>query len=196
MKPLLKLSSVLALLVVGFSELAHATTLGTCESKLPEALRQSLHEKYPAYRVAEVSDYYKEDVDLHKKNSAGDPCLSVASGDVDGDGSLDFAMLITDKSRHTILVAARNVAGKTWVISELSDFGNEGPSRSYVDQLPPDSYEDMYATDKGPSDYVPEPGRVKRYKAVHPGFIAGTIEASGVGYFFTGKRWVHLWLSD
>jgi hypothetical protein len=196
MKQLLKLVSVLALLLVGSSELAQAAPLGTCEARLPQSLRQSLHEKYPAYRVAEVSDYPKEDIDLHKKNFDGDPCLSVASGDVDGDGSLDFAVLITDKSRHTLLIAARNVAGEEWAIAELSDFGNEGPSNSYVDPLPADSYDDMYATDKGPSDYVPEPGRVKRYKAVHPGFIAGTIEASGVGYFFTGKRWVHLWLSD
>lgn len=196
MKRLLSFVSVFILLLVGSPELAQAAPLGPCEAKLPDSLRQSLHEKYPAYRVAEVSDYYKEDVDLHKKNFDRDPCLSVASGDVDGDGSVDFAVLITDKSRHTILVAARNVAGNTWVISELSDFGNEGPSRSYVDPLPADSYQDMYATDRGPSDYVPEPGRVKRYKAVHPGFIAGTIESSGVGYFFTGKRWVHLWLSD
>lgn len=54
----------------------------------------------------------------------------------------------------------------------------------------------MYATDKGPSDYAPEPGRVRRYRATQPGFIAGGIESSGVAYFFDGKRWVHMWLSD
>lgn len=192
----MKVFASLLILFLGSPQLVQAEAAGACAVKLPDSLRQRLAKDYPNYRVAEPSDYFKEDVDLHKQNSNGDPCLSVASGDVDGDGSRDFAVLITEKSGHILLVAARNVSGRKWIISELSDFGNERPIRSYVDPLPADSYEDMYAADEAPSDYVPEPGRVERYKAVHPGFIAGTIEASGVGYFFNGKQWVHLWLSD
>jgi hypothetical protein len=172
------------------------TPIDACEAKLPASLRESLMKRFPQYWVAKVTDSFKEDVEHHKENFSGDPCLSVASADVDGDGSSDFAIIITQRSKHTLLVAARNVSDGHWAISKLLDLGNEGPARSYVDPLPADSYEDMFATDRGPSDYVQEPGRVKRYKAIHPGFIAGTIEASGVGYFFNGKQWVHLWLSD
>jgi hypothetical protein len=191
-----ELVSVLILLLVGSVDLAQATSLGTCEAKLPVSLRQSLHAKYPGYRVADVPDYPKEDVDHHKENFNGDPCLSVASGDVDGDGSADFAVILTDKSGHTLLVAARDASDKGWQIEELSDFGTYGPSRVYVDPLPPDSYHDMYATDEAPSDYVPEPGRVERFTAKNAGFVAGAIEATGVAYFFTGNHWVHLQVSD
>lgn len=64
---------------------------------------------------------------------------------------------------------------------------------SCVDIIKPGDYQDMFAL--GP-EYEPNPGRVKRFRSPQPGFVAGTIEASDEAFFLTGKRWVHLWLSD
>ena len=175
---------------------AQAPALDPCGTQLPASLREILPKKFPGYRLAQVSDYLKEDVDQHKKDHKGNPCPGVASADVDGDGFTDFAFFLTDKERRTILVVGRNISGKTWDVSKVFDFGSEGPGRSYVDRLKPGSYRDLFDTDRGPSEYKPEPGRVRRQKARNPGFIAGTIESSGVAFFFTGKQWVHLWLSD
>jgi hypothetical protein len=177
------------------SAFAQPGTEDPCEARLPVTLRAALTKLYPEYHLAQLTDYDKDDIDRHRENSDGNPCLSVASADVDGDGSADFALIVGDQSKHTLLIAARNVARKSWAIDKLMDL-NDVIGRTYVDLLEPDSYRDMYATDNGPSDYVAEPGRVRRYKASRPGFIAGTIESTGIAFFYTGKRWVHLWLSD
>jgi hypothetical protein len=191
-----KHQSLLTLLFACAPAFAQTPTPEPCEALLPASLREVLPKKFPDYRLARVSDYLKEDVDQHKKDHNGNPCLGVASVDVDGDGFPDFAFFLTGKARHTLLVTARNVSGKTWEIIKIDDFGKEGPGRSYVAPLEPGSYQDLFDTDRGPADYTPEPGRVRKYKANHSGFIAGTIESSGIAFFFTGKRWVHLWLSD
>lgn len=179
------------LLLAGAVALASRAPLKACGARVPASLRERLLQEFPAYRIAEVSDYSKDEgVEQHKQHFNGNPCFSVASADVNGDGRQGFGLIIVDGSRDTLLIAARNVAGKRWKIYKLSDFGPEGYVRAYVDPLDPGLYDDMYAPlDKGPSDYVPEPGRVPRFKATHAGFIAGTIEATGVGYFFTGIQW-------
>lgn len=172
------------------------TAQDACESLLPPALRDALLKRVPDYRVAHVSDYSKEEVEHEMQYHGGSRCLAVAAADIDGDGRDDFALLITNKEGHTLLMAARNVKEREWVISKLDDFGKDGPGGSYVGTVNPGLYQDLFATDDAPSEYIPEPGRVQSYKSSRSGFIAGTIESTGIAYFFTGKRWVHLWLSD
>jgi hypothetical protein len=94
---------------------AFAQTAGDdpCEAQVPADLKGALKSSYPEYRLAQVAEYDKEDVDQHRENFKGNPCLSVASADVDGDGSVDFALIIRTQAKHTLLVAARNVARKS-----------------------------------------------------------------------------------
>lgn len=192
---ILKRSLLFIFLLACAGAYAQTPTLEPCEAQLPASLREALPKKFPEYRLARVTDYYKESVDQHKTENHGNPCLAVAAADVDGDGFSDFAFFLTQE-KHTVLIAARHVSGKAWDISMIDDFGNEGPGRSYVEKIKAGSYQDIFDTDDAPSEYTPDPGRVRRYKASHFGFVAGTIESSGVAFFFTGKRWVHLWLSD
>jgi hypothetical protein len=196
MMPRYELPGLLVVLLTYPSAFAQGITPDACEAQVPIRLHEVVLKQFPGYRFARVSDYSKEDIEQHKAHFNGNPCLALASADADGDGFTDFVFLIVDGSKHTLLVAARNPLGKTWKIVELSDFGPEGPGSSYVEVIDSGAYADMYASDHGPSDYTPEPGRVRRYKATHSGFIAGGIESTGVAYFFDGKRWVHLWLAD
>jgi hypothetical protein len=189
-------SSLLPAMVASACLFAAPSGADPCNLKLPLEVRELVKVKFPGYRLVKVSDYLKEDVDQQKKDHKGDPCIGVTSTDMDGDGFPDFAFFITNKAGHTLLLAARNPGGKFWLIEKVSDFGKDGPGRSYVEPLKTGRYTDMFDTDDGPSEYTPEPGRVRSFIARNPGIIAGTIESSGVGFFFNGKRWVHLWLSD
>jgi len=189
-------SALLLLLLASASAFAQTPSDEPCKAFLPASLRQVLPKKFPGYRLARVSDYSKDDIDQHKKNFKGNACLGAASVDVDGDGFADFAFLLTDEKDHTMLAAARNASGKFWQISKLYEFRKEVVGGLYVDPLKSGSYQDLFDMDPAPADYTPELGGVRRYKAQHSGFIAGGIESSGVAFFFTGKRWVHLWLSD
>lgn len=182
------------LLLVGVCHEAPASSPPSCEARLPPSLRAALLKEFPAYRVAAASDYLEADVEHHKLDSNGDPCPSIASADVDGDGFADFAVVIVDGSHHALLVAAQNLAVR-WRISLLRDLGNEQPLRTGVDPLPAGSYANSRATD-GTSSGEAQAMQVKRYLASNPGFVAGTLEAPGNAFFFTGKRWVHLQLPD
>jgi hypothetical protein len=188
--------AVLVWVVAATSSLAQTPALDPCRAKVPESLKSIVKTKYPGYRLPLVADYDKEDIVQHREHFGGDPCLGVTSADVDGDGNPDFAFFLIDEAGNTALVAARNVMGKTWVVTKLDSFPKGELGRSYVEPLEAGSYQDLYDSDRAPSDYAPEPGRVRRYHSSHPGFIAGTIEASGIGFFYTGQHWVHLWLSD
>ena len=161
-----------------------------CEALLPSSLRKAVARAYPRFRPVRVSDYSAEDIRSERQHHHDSPCLGVASADVDGDGRRDFALLITARNGTTHLIAARPSAKGTWRIEKLGDWGDEGPSRSYVNVVEPGAYEDL-----GLSEEL-EPGQVSHYRADLPGFIAGGIESSGAAFFFTGRKWVHLWLSD
>lgn len=161
-----------------------------CSEFLPVSLQSEIARAYPGFRPVRVSDYTEAAIESESKYHAGSPCLGVASADVDGDGRHDFALLITSGNGRTLVIAAREATVRRWQLEKLSDFGDYGPGRSYVNVIEPGSYEDLGLNDEK------EPGQVTRYTSTRPGFIAGGIESSGVAFFFTGKRWIHLWLSD
>jgi hypothetical protein len=191
----MRLLSTVLIVLAACPSLAHAAVPDQCAARLPDSLLKLLATRFPSYRLPRVSDYTAEDIGLREKDHPGDHCLGVASVDVDGDGSKDFAFLLADQAGTTRLMAARDVKGG-WSVAKLSDFGKNQIGHSYVDTLEPGSYQDLYDSPQAPADYVPEPGRLRRFKSARPGFMAGTIEASGVAYFYTGTRWIHLWLQD
>jgi hypothetical protein len=43
---------------------------------------------------------------------------------------------------------------------------------------------------------IGEPGEVSHVVSKLPGVVSGRVGSSGVAYFFTGKGWVHVWVSD
>ena len=164
----------------------------TARPFVPSGLKKAIKTKYPSYRIGRVSDYPKEALVMqydHKPNS----CPAIASADVDGDGNMDYALFIVDASQHTLLITARNIGGKSWQIYKLYDFKKRELGNSYVEPIKAGTYQDLYANSP---EYQNEPGRLRKYTSKRPGFIAGSMESSGVAFFFSDKRWVHLWLSD
>jgi len=196
MRALWKSLILATLLVAGPEILAQGASADPCVAKVPASLRESIAAKYPGFRIAGLSDYLPEDIERHKKNFNGDPCLSVAAADVDGDGVKDYGLIITDASLHTLLVGARNTHSKGWTLATLKDFGSQAPGRLYVSPLGKGTFESIHAASETAVGATPETGRVSSYKATHGGFFAGAIQATRVAYFFNGKEWVHLYLSD
>jgi hypothetical protein len=161
-----------------------------CAALVPPTLQAAIVRSYPGFRPVSVSDYTAEVIRRERQYHGGSSCLGVASADVDGDGRADVGLLIVSEPGHVLVLAARSVTPSSWRLEKLADFGDGGPAQSYVGVVEAGSYEDLGLSDKK------APGQLARYKSAHPGFSAGTIDSSGVAYFFTGKRWVHLWVAD
>ena len=162
--------------------------LDACFKQIPSSLLTSLKQLYSDYRIVTVSDYFKGTIEREKQYHDGNECLSVTKGDFDGNKKTDFALLVTDVSGNEMLIVARN-KNNSWVIDKLLDFNQGRLGTSYVNTLPPGNYADVWGGGK-------EIGRVEKFSSDKQGVITGTIESSGVAFFFTEDRWIHIWLSD
>ena len=190
----MKILGIIWMVFVALSSAALAQSgIDTCEAIFPETLKAALKIQYPAYRVVRVSDYNARTIKELRGSDPTKACLAVASADIDGDGFRDIGFFLTDLSGQTVLLAARHFKGRSWQISKLMDFPKGELGSSYVEVIEPGSYEDMYADTP---DYEEEAGRLELFKSNTSGFLAGTIDSSGVAFFFSGTQWVHLWLSD
>ncbi len=169
------------------------TEVDRCEALIPATLKEAVNKQYPDYRLAHVADYPPKIIEDQAGFFPNHPCLAVASVDVDGDGRRDYALFVVDSSGRALLIGSRDIGGGTWHVSTLYDFHRSHLGTSYVDVIKPGTYQDLFADTQ---EYKAEPGRVKKLTSRKPGFTAGTIESSAAAFFFTGKRWVHLWLTD
>ena len=105
--------------------------------------------------------------------------------------------VIAAKNDRALIIAAVSMPDGHWQLSTIQTVSEDStPRRHFVNTLPPDKYTDMFTAADAPDEWRPEPGRLRRYTSRRPGFVAGTLESTAVAYFYTGTRWVHLWLSD
>ncbi len=182
------------MLLLLLASLASAPAPDPCAGVLPPPVLAAVGKAYPGFRVARGSDYSAEELELTRDD--GHPCPGIASNDVDGDGTTDYAFFLLSTRGDAWLVSARLPRGANVRIGKLMSFGSRGLGRSFVYPLDSGRYADMYAAESGPDDFTPDPGRVRAYTSKHPGFAAGTMQASEIAFFFNGRRWIHLWLSD
>ncbi len=188
----LKLATVVAIATgsVAGSARAQAST-DACATLIPPALRAAVEKQFPTHRPPAESDNVPEDV-RDNRGHGGSGCLGLALGDYYGKKQQDYALLLTSRSsKQTLLVVATRTRG-AWRVERLRDWGSAARAGLYVDSVPSGSFKRTAAAD-GP---LSEPGEVIRYSSQHAGVVSGTMESSGVAYFFTGKRWVHVWVSN
>jgi hypothetical protein len=188
---------MLAALVTVTSSGSHVASQDSCSALVPQSLHAAIARSYPGSVLVRESDYDPAIFSSSDRSPDDGPCIGSASADVNGDGREDFAVLIASSSGDAVIVAALAGSGERWRLSTLETFSQDSIPRGYfVRTLEAKTYRDMYASETGPDDFRPEPGRLRRYTSRRPGFGVGKVDSSLVAYFYNGLRWVHLWLSD
>jgi hypothetical protein len=160
-----------------------------CDGLVPTAARLAIEKQYPKFRLPHEADYNPADI---KDGQGGVQCLGIAKGNYHHRGAVEYALNITSTSApHTVLVVAYR-SGTTWQVEMVWDWGVATLGSVYAGTASAGVYERTEALE-GPAN---EPGEVLTYKADHQGVVSGQIEASGAAFFFDGKRWIHVWVSD
>ena len=186
LKRLLVIASVA---VLGTSS---AWAADACTASIPEALRILISGQFPGYRIPQQSDYDATDIKFsldHRSNA----CVGITHGTYYPDGATDYAIILssTDDAQAALLVVA-SPANSTWRLERVWDWEEVTVGSLYVDTAPPGKYERTEALD-GP---VSKRGEQKRYTSKRQGILAGKIESSIAAFFFDGKAWIHVWISD
>jgi len=163
-----------------------------CAKKLPPALSAQLQSLFPQHRVPLSSDNPAWAVRMDKRGG-GDGCLGIAEGDFDGDGATDFAVLLSPSGDTTspLIVARSQAQGyridtlRVWTgVRQALYVSKVGPSRQERTEILSDNSAAL------------EPGEVVAFESKRPGVIGGVLESAAVVFFYDGKRWVHVWISD
>lgn len=161
-----------------------------CDAQLPDDLRTAVSRDFPGYRLPHVADNLEEDIDYNKQHG-GDGCLGLAKADFDGDGQLDYGLLLAaPKGQESILVAARRIAGG-WKLERLRTWKSER-SRLYAAVAAPGKYKRSESFDYPLTD----PNEKESVDSTLRGIVTGRTEASGIYYFWTQTGWVHVWAID
>jgi hypothetical protein len=151
-----------------------------CVSQIPTELRALIEKEFPQYRLPLLVD-----------DSPGGPpgmCHGTSTGDFDGDGQGDVAVLLRSTT-DTMLIACLRV-GSTWRLTSLRTLGAQGQAAPFVATAKPGAYAQFEHTEKL------ERGEVRSFHSTHDGILTGTAESSLVGYFWTKAGWVHVWLAN
>ena len=178
---------MLAALIWAAAPAARASDV--CAGLVPAAARLAIEKQYPKFRLPQQSDYNPVDI---KDGEGGVQCLGIAKGNYHRGGGTEYALNITSTSApHTVLVVAYQ-SGASWQVELVWDWGSATLGSVYAGTAAAGIYARTETLD-GPAN---EPDERLRYKADHQGVVAGQIESSGAAFFFNGKRWIHVWVSD
>lgn len=119
--------------------------------------------------------------------------MGIAEGDFDGDGTTDFAVLLSPSGDTTSpLIVARSQA-RSYRIDTLRVWTGVRQAL-YVSTVGPGRHQ---RTEILTDDSVAlEPGEVVAFESKALGLVSGALESGAVAFFYDGKRWVHVWISD
>lgn len=162
-----------------------------CASFLPANLRREIEKRFSSYRLPQASDNSPED-QRYSVEHGGSGCLGVATGDLDGNGTPDVALLLAprDEGKRTFLVVARRSKSKGWRVDRLYEF--DAPrGRLFVERLKAGRYKRSEVAE-GPM----ESGEVVRFQSKRDGLLAGKIESAEVAFFFVKGHWVHVSVAE
>jgi hypothetical protein len=119
------------------------------------------------------------------------PCIAVTKGDFNGDGQVDYGVLLTASDGNSAILAAAIRAGRRWELQKLHTFSKNELLNLYVTTARPGEFKQAEGVDP-----ALRPGEVRSFRSKRQGIEAGTLEASAVCYFWTPRGWVHVWISD
>ena len=180
--------------IVAFLTAGRLRGQDACEAKLPPSLRAEFKQAFPGHRQIVTSDYEPSELAAESKYHRGSRCIAVEPGDFNGDRRRDFVFLALSSTKSVVaLVALRLKAG--WQIRELLDLGFDQPGCCYANVLAPGTYKNFYGTAPDPQS-LPAPDERLTFTSKTQALVVGAIESTGVAFFFSEGRWLHVRVSD
>jgi hypothetical protein len=157
-----------------------------CAVLVPRGVVQRLQKKYPTHRIPLAADSHSSCVRNRVRAGAGG-CPLVTSGDFDGDGYDDLAVLLPAKQGKyppKLVVAMR--LRKAWTIEEVPMGTDPQIRRLVLETLPPQLYQDSPAVTSNP----------RSIRTDHDGLAMSACESWSNGYFRVDGKWKRLSLSE
>jgi hypothetical protein len=180
---------IMAFLLVMVHQLIYAAD--PCERLIPTTLHATLKKRFPEYRIAKSIDQKTNDPEWDKYNNKEQQCLTVASGDFDGDDKVDFASFIVKKGTSTPKLIVALWRNRNWSINELPIW-NQHIAGCYVETTEPGTYEHTMSYEFKSSNT----NERERVTAKNTSIIAGRVESTGVVYVYDKDHWLYVWVSD
>jgi hypothetical protein len=160
-----------------------------CRLQIPPLLVRQLEARYPKNRLPSASDSRSMCVKDHVRRGTGN-CLLVTSGDFDGNGQEDIAVLMPAVKKRVApkLVAARRL-GSDWKLEEVPAGPYGAVERLVLTSLPPHDYKETPA--------APQSGETRRVLRLdHDGLGLQVCDSWMNGYFRVRGKWKGFALSD
>jgi hypothetical protein len=159
---------------------------GKISDQLPGQIRSTLNKRFPGWRFSEVSD----DVQRFFKDRWPDARPNLISGDFDGNGQTDYAMLI----EHTNFVKT----GKsfTHVVEQLA-FLKKGTSyKLYILDKNTSATLELYITLAGKGEECREFSTQRKFTYPNDSISLSYFEKAGGTYIYRGGRFKYVIESD
>jgi len=182
---------VFALLSSWYSQALAQAADDPCLTEIPEGLRVSLAQKYPAHRLPRATDNLQVDRD-YQVSHGGRGCLRVARGHFRSSSYEDTALLMTpvNGDGKTLLVVAWRDRKGSWR-SEVIWRWHEASFRLFVEKAEPGRHERSQAVDE-----PLEKGELTSIVSRSDGVLSGMTGSFGYAFFWQKGRWVHVRVSD
>jgi len=156
-----------------------------CIDNIPSRLQGALRQRFTDERLPIATDSVEENQLAARKEGR---CLLEGRIDLDGDGRKDFVLLmpsVKHPKEYRLVAAFRRSNG--WHLMTIEkDSGYEFATLA-IDRAPPGLYVHTDAF-----DFVPAPGEVERFRAIHSGFYLGAVEGTADAYFLSNGHWLHV----
>ena len=161
-----------------------------CLAMIPPRLAIQLARDNPDYALPVTADAPLERL-LANAEAGGWPCPFVVIGDFDGDGTLDRALVLKNKTDQTVrLIAARHVDG-AWRVEAQKDW----PLKIADVRIEP-LEAGLYEQTKGSRDAAKQIDMLASIQSDRPGFLVGPIEGAKRAFFFVENAWRTISLDD
>jgi hypothetical protein len=159
-----------------------------CEQKVPASLKSALNAKFPGFRPAYSTD---QTIDVEVNKPGGDRCMAVASGDFDGDGKKDIAILLTNPQAGAVRLVVALRRNTSWAISQLPTWCTT-VNTCYVQTVKAGSFKRSESLDSPPT----LPDERDQIESKTDNVMSGTLEATGIVYVYSKGKWRYVWISD
>jgi hypothetical protein len=182
--------SLLALLITATTVTNPSRATDICLAMVPPRLAEQILREQPNYALALLTDVPAPRV-LQTADSGGWPCPFVAAADVDGDGTLDRAVILKHKTEPGVRLLVARQLEKGWRI-ELQREWPIALAAALVEPLDAGFYEQSPAN----RDSAKNLDEQLSIQSEHAGFVAGQTDGRKAALFFQNGAWRQLWLSE